>query len=157
MADLNRRAGQHAVRVTLADGAVLFGRALQMTPDSTSWLAEGSHEVRSVATADVAAVEIRTRGGGALEGLAAGALAGGLAGAALGLIAGDDPPCDDGWCLFRTTAEEKALLFGITLGTISGLGGLVLGAIRGSIDRYEVETQRAADDRPHVRAETPDR
>lgn len=151
--DLNKRAGQHAVTVTLADGAVYFGRALQMAADSTSWLMRNSHEVKSVATTDVVVIEIRNRGRGALEGLATGAIAGSLAGAALGLIAGDDPPCDDGWCFFRLTAGDKAQLFGITLGTISGLGGLVRGAVRGSRDVYHVDAPVAAE--PHSQDRSP--
>jgi len=137
--DLNRRAGQHNVAVALANGAVYYGRALQMAADSTSWLVEDAYEVKSVATHDVVAVEIQNRGRGALEGLAMGAVAGTLTGVALGLIIGDDPPCEDGWCLFRTTAEEKAQMFGVLLGTTSALGGLVRGAVRGSRDVYQVD------------------
>lgn len=155
--ELNKRAGQHAVTVTLADGAVYFGRALQMASDSTSWLMKDSHEVKSVATSEVVAIEIHNRGRGALEGFATGAVAGSLAGAALGLIAGDDPPCSDGWCLFRMTAGEKAQLFGITLGTISGLGGLVRGAVRGSRDVYKVDGTVTAENHFQDKNSTPEK
>lgn len=143
--DLNQRAGQHNVTVTLSNGVVYYGRALQMAADSTSWLVEDTQEVTSVATDDVVAVEIQNRGRGALEGLATGAVAGTLTGVALGLIVGDDPPCEDGWCLFRTTAEEKAQLFGVLLGTTSALGGLIRGAVRGSRDVYQVDARDTVD------------
>lgn len=143
--DFNQRAGPHNVTVTLANGAVYYGRALQMAADSTSWLEKDSQEVKSVATAEVIALEIQNRGRGALEGLAAGAVAGTLTGITLGLIVGDDPPCEEGWCFFRTTGREKAQLFGILLGTTSALGGLIRGAVRGSKDVYQVDAPGTAD------------
>lgn len=153
IADLNKRAGQNAVTVTLAGGPVYSGRALQMAADSTSWLMKDSDEVKSVATNDVVTIEIRNRGRGALEGLATGAVAGTLAGVTLGLIIGDDPPCEEGWCLFRTTGREKAQIFGVLLGTISGLGGLIRGAVKGSRDAYHVETPVTAE--PHSQDRRP--
>lgn len=154
--ELNKRAGQHAVTVTLADGTVYFGRALQMAPDSTSWLMIDSHEVKSVATSEVVVIEIRNRGRGALEGLAMGAVAGSASGAVLSLIDGDDPPCDNGWFCLSLTAGEKAQLFGIAFGVIGGLGGLVKGAVKGSRDVYRVETPGTAVNLSQDRDSTPE-
>jgi len=153
---LNQRAGQHAVTVELADGAVYYGRAFQMAADSTSWLMRDSHEVKSVATKDVVAVEIRNSGRGALEGLAAGAIAGSLVGVALGLIAGDDPACDNTWFCISLSAEEKAQISGVLLGTVSGLGGLIRGAIRGSRDVYRFDATEMDGHRFQEQDSTPD-
>jgi hypothetical protein len=83
--------------------------------------------------------EIR-RGRGALEGLGIGVLIGGAAGAAIGYADGDDT-CT-GFCVFRTSAEEKAVVAGIALGAVVGVVGLLVGVARGSRDVYHFEGLR---------------
>ena len=132
--DLNQRAGQHNVTVTLANGAVYDGRALQMAADSTSWLVDDTQEVKRVATSDVVKVEVLDRGRGALRGAAKGGLAGGLLGATTLLLVSS---CSD--CLFEDAGVGDALALGAVYGLYMGFGGLVVGAILGSKDVYMIE------------------
>jgi hypothetical protein len=67
----------------------------------------------------------RPRGRAALRGAGMGLLIGGGVGAILGLASGDVPP---GW--FAFTAEDKAILLGVTLGTVGTVAGAVAGANR---------------------------
>jgi hypothetical protein len=83
---------------------------------------------------NVREVVVVKRGRGALEGLGIGALIGAGTGAVMGLASGDDQ-CE-GFCLFQMTAEEKAVVGGILMGSLGGLVGLVVGAVRGSRDVY---------------------
>jgi hypothetical protein len=66
----------------------------------------------------------KSRFAGAWKGVWMGALIGAVPGALLGFASGDDPP---GW--FALTAEEKAILLGITFGTAGSVVGGTVGAI----------------------------
>lgn len=83
--------------------------------------------------------EIR-RGRGALEGFGIGFLIAGLGGAALGYADGDNT-CT-GFCVFNPTAEEKALIAGVFLGSLGGGVGLLVGLARGSRYVYNLEALR---------------
>lgn len=70
----------------------------------------------------------RSRGSGALRGLAIGGGAGVLAGAVIGFADGDDDCPSDSWCLFQMTAGEKASIGAVVFGLVGGVVGATLGA-----------------------------
>lgn len=128
-----------------------LGVGEDVTVDVTGY---GEVEVTTVATAggtsfrdaggtlispdNVARVVDVRRARGAGEGFL---IAGGLGvavGVVLGFADGDDPPCaDTAWLCFRFSAGEKATLGGIAFGSLGGLIGLVVGAVRGSQFVYD--------------------
>ena len=64
------------------------------------------------------------------KGILIGAVTGLVAGGLVGLISGDDPPCSSGGLIcFRFSAEEKAIMAGVSL-AVCGAG---IGALIGSI------------------------
>lgn len=79
---------------------------------------------------------------GALEGAAAGAVFGVMVGGAVGRGLGDDEPCDgsETWACLSMSRWDKAGLGAFVLGIPIGALGLFVGAIAGSVDRYDYET-----------------
>ena len=61
-----------------------------------------------------------------------------------GFASGDDECDEDGhnWCILTFSAEQKAVLFGVLIGGIGGLAGLVAGALRGSRDVYSFGSEQ---------------
>lgn len=71
----------------------------------------------------------RSRGSGALKGLAIGGGAGIIAGAVVGYASGDDE-CDPGsWCIMTMTAGQKAGVGAVVLGSVGGAVGAAFGAV----------------------------
>ena len=79
-----------------------------------------------------------SHGRGALEGIGIGGGIGILIGAGAGLASGDDECGDESHgCFLEFSAGEKAVIFGILLGGVGGVIGLVVGAAKGSTTIYE--------------------
>lgn len=108
------------------DGQVVKGELIAVKQDSLLLLDSSSGADASVGIPEISAVRI-VKKSKAWPGLGYGALAGALAGGIAGLSAGDDPA---GWISFK--AEDKALFFAVTLGVVSGLIGLLVGAAAGT-------------------------
>lgn len=95
----------------------------------------GAYRTKEIHYKEITTIKIRSKNS-ILKGAAIGCLSGMLLGVISGLVAGDDPPCPggiSGWFCVRYTAEEKALIRGISyslLGTGLGLG---FGAIKISL------------------------
>jgi hypothetical protein len=86
---------------------------------------------------EIAMIKDTSHGRGALEGLGVGAGLGVLTGAAAGFASGDDECSDEEFCILEFSAGEKAVIFGVLLGGIGGVLGLVVGAAKGSTTIYE--------------------
>ena len=135
LAQFNAEAADRAATVTLLSGGEYAARALQVAPDSTSWLNPESNEVVSVPTYDVADVRFRNHGRGAVNGLVGGAVGAGLFGFLIGLASGSEPEP----CLLFCTAGEKATALGVGFGLFGGVLGLIGGAASGSEEVYRVD------------------
>jgi hypothetical protein len=131
--DLREKTAHREATVALRSGMELEARCLFLRPDSTSWLDPHTHELKTVATADVVEVQMVHRGKGTLEGLGIGLLTGTLTGAVIGFADGDDPP---GW--FSMTAGQKAAMGGVAFGSLGGLAGTVAGAMNGHREEFYV-------------------
>jgi hypothetical protein len=141
---LNAEGSRQTAVVSLADGRQERARALRVAPDSTSWIDPGTRSVRSVATADVAAVRFTDRSRGALQGGAAAMALGAVAGLAIGL---SRPSCpydtveDAVFCgITELVAPKEALALALALtgGLGGGVAGAVLGAAVGSQRTYRI-------------------
>lgn len=105
--------------------------------------------------ASVAALERslggRSRGKGAGRGAGIGLLAGAASGILVGLVSGDDPCDRDQFlgCFLAFSAGEKAVMYGIALGSVGTIGGAVAGAAR-SGERWERGATVFANDRVGV-------
>jgi hypothetical protein len=129
--DLRRKTAHNVVKVALLNRTEQEAQCLLIGSDSTSWLDPGTHELKTVCTAEVMQVELVDRDKGMLEGLGIGLLTGALTGAAMGFADGDDPP---GW--FSITAGEKAAIGGLVLGGVGGLSGTFVGTVSGHREEF---------------------
>ena len=134
--EINKQAQRARARVILTDGQQYRAFQLQVTMDSTSWFDPKTGRVRSVATGAISEITFIRKGRGALQGLGIGLVVGALSGAFLGLVHGDDPPCGESWICFRFTAQQKAMIGAVSLGSLGGAVGSLTGAILGSKNRY---------------------
>ncbi len=142
--ELNKRAAKYPTTITLVGGNQFRVDALNVTPDSTSWLDPNSRAVESVATSQVVDVRFKNHGQGTLEGLGLGILGGAATGAFLGFVDGDDPPCERGaFICFRSTAQDKAAILAFLGAPIGGFIGMLSGAARGKTYVYQLVTRHA--------------
>jgi hypothetical protein len=120
--------------VVLRDGRRFRADGVEVSPEAVVWWEAGSGTRHSVPSGDVEAVCYRERGRGALEGAGLGALVGAGVGAAWGAVAGAS------WCRDEEESILCALIIGgfgafagaIFIAPAGAIGGLVIGAVRGS-------------------------
>jgi hypothetical protein len=142
-AALNAQGVRQTAVVSLVDGRQERARALRMAPDSTSWIDAGTRSVRSVATAEVAAVRFTDRGRGALQG--------GTAAMVLGVGVGFAVRPPKSSCLYDTVEEAFACsivevsmvrpirwALPVAGALVGGAAGAVLGAVVGSHRTYRI-------------------
>lgn len=118
-------------------GQPLVGTLVASRGNTIELKAEGSHQFFTVPLTSVEKLEIsrgRKRGSSAGRGALTGIFIGGLSGALLGLASGDDPP--EQW--FAFSAEEKALMGALGLGSTGGLVGALLGYLAAGENWVEV-------------------
>jgi hypothetical protein len=120
--------------VVLRDGRRFRADGVAVSPEAVVGWEAGSGTRHSAPPGDVEAVCYRERGRGALEGAGLGALVGAGVGAAWGAVAGAS------WC----RGEEEPILCALIIGGLGAfggaifvapagaIGGLVIGAVRGS-------------------------
>ncbi len=135
------------VEVRTRDGRKLAARG-EAGPGGLVWRGEGGGLVQSSEVEEVVRVS-HARGAG--QGLLIGFIGGAVFGAAAGLLSGDD----DGDCLVCFTAGEKALVLGGGIGAVSGLVGLVGGAIAGSHHVYRFGPEAVREREPRFRPNGP--
>jgi hypothetical protein len=122
------------VTVHLRDGSTTQAYA---KPTATGVVWRPAHGGRDIAHESVASAVQLNHAVGFIQGLGLGILTGAATGIVMGLASGDDPPCDDDFCIFEFTAGDKALLLGMIFGTGGGILGPIIGGIRGSRDHYD--------------------
>jgi hypothetical protein len=109
--------------------------SLVLDPNATA----NGRAVPLVDLSNLRGYRFKHRGQGALEGLGLGILVGLVTGAAAGFAAGDDPKCPmyaENGCIFRFSAEDKAVGFGVAGALIGGLLGTLIGTAIGHADEY---------------------
>ena len=121
----------------LKDSSILVSNSLVKLDYET-----GNYEVSELYIDDINLISTKKRGR-SLQGLLIGGAIGIGTGAAIGLISGDDT----GYIL-AFTAEQKALMGGVSLGAIGALAGAVVGSFRikipinGSMDNYNLKKKK---------------
>jgi len=123
--------------VVLRDGRRFRADGVEVSPEAVVWWEAGSGTRHSVPPGDVEAVCYRERGRGALEGAGLGALVGAGVGAAWGAVAGAVGASE---CRGEEEPIFCALIIGglfafggaISVAPAGAIGGLVIGAVRGS-------------------------
>ena len=128
---------KHEAKIILKNGQDYTGSFLNFSQDSLSWKTSES-ETKSVRYSEIKSITFRKHGKGALEGLGMGLLLGGLFGAVIGYSSGDDP----GSGILALKRKDKVILYAIFWGGISGLGGLIVGSLEGSTEKYVFKIER---------------
>jgi hypothetical protein len=134
---INENSEKYEAKIILKNGQDYTGSFLNFSQDSLSWKTSES-ETKSIRYSEIKSITFRKHGKGALEGLGMGLLLGGLFGAVIGYASGDD---QDGEIL-SFTAKEKAILTAICCGGIGGVGGLFVGSLEGSTEKYVFKIER---------------
>lgn len=131
ISEINTRAQRQPAIVVLTEGESIKANALQITPESVSWLDSETGQMREVATSEVQEIRFVRRSRGVLQGLGLGALIGAGVGSALGYAGGDG---------FLFSAEESALVVGLLGSAVAAAVGIVAGLDGASQDRYRLTT-----------------
>jgi len=118
--------------ITKKDGQQIGGELIIVKPNSLLLLDTEGKGV-SVDIADIKVIRI-VKKSKLWKGAGIGLLIGGGTGALLGYMSGDDPPD-----FISFTAEDKALIFGVGLGSIGLLIGGVGGAFAGTDKTIQIE------------------
>ena len=134
---LVQNARDHHATLHLIGDLRVKAKALQVTPDSTSWIDPETGQVREIATDQIQSISFLLRRHGAEQGLGMGLVGGALIGLSWGLLH-EHQPCSTylPWPCF--TREQETTLVGGGLGLISGIYGSVLGGIMGSRRTYVI-------------------
>jgi len=154
--DLSKIQSREA-QVKLLDGRQIDAINLKLRLDSTSFFDRTAKQSKVVATAEIAEIIVARKNAGAKKGAIIGVLSGVTLGAIIGFALGDDPPpCDiedpfeKVFCEIideldlpfegeRYSAEEKAVILGLTSGVVGALVGRTIGKAVGQKDRYKFE------------------
>jgi hypothetical protein len=133
MKKLNKIAPCCMVKVKAASGKEYSAEYLAAGFVKTRFYNEETKDWQTIPTKDIVEIKVKRRGLGIVYGLVGG-LAFGLLSASLGYLSGDDPPCDDIFFCFRSSAKDKALI----AGSLTGFLGLILGPLLGGLIGFEV-------------------
>jgi hypothetical protein len=127
------------VRVQTIDAEQIEGELLVVRPDKIvickiygtekESLVANPDEILTLPVNDIRYIIVRGRRNTA-KGFFVGFLTGSGLGALFGFASGDDPP---GFLSF--SAGQKAVMFGVVLGVIGGVGGTILGYVQSTSDR----------------------
>ncbi len=128
---INENGKKYEAKIILKNGQDYTGSFLNFSQDSLSWKTS-ENETKSLPYSEIKSITFRKRGKGALEGLGMGLLLGGIFGGVIGYSSGDDP----GSGILALKRKDKVILYAIFWGGISGLGGLIVGSLEGSTEKY---------------------
>ena len=128
---------KYEAKIILKNGQDYTGSFLNFSQDSLSWKT-GENETKTVPYSEIKSITFRKRGKGALEGLGMGLLLGGLFGGVMGYSSGDDP----GSGILALERKDKVILYAIFWGGIGGVGGLFVGSLEGSTEKYVFKIER---------------
>jgi hypothetical protein len=129
-ADLNQDLKNEEVTIIKKNRESIFGRIIEITLDSTSWL-NSQANILSLRTLHIREITFESTWRGAKDGLYYGFLFGAGFGIAVALLVDKEPSGLD--------AAAFAPMIGIGAGIGGGVWGLIIGAAMGHTDRYIIE------------------
>ncbi len=129
---VNATAEKNRGKVYFKNRDVALAQKISVSGDSVNWTDRLSRETASVNLNEVSTITLIKKGRGGGEGFLLGLAGGVLGGVLIGLISGDDPPRN----FLGFSAEQKAKMFGASLGVLGGLTGWIIGKNFGSKDKY---------------------
>ena len=132
---INRSVSKRTSHIKLTSTKTFTGKGVHVEKDSTFWWDAETESTRySVATSQIKSISSQKRN--TLKGLGYGLLIGAATGASLGALAGADCDDDEEVCFPRS---GLALVGTIAFGSVSGLIGLVSGALTKTTESYRFE------------------
>ncbi|WP_412062612.1 hypothetical protein [Rubrivirga sp. IMCC45206] len=122
-AEINAQGQRQAALLALASGETTTARHLHVAPDVTTWLDAATGDLRSAPTAEVARIQFRHHGRGALEGAGVGVL---LAAVAAGITLVTYPSND--WFTPPAAAFVVGVVTGVPTTALTASVGAAVGA-----------------------------
>ncbi len=135
-AEINQRSEREPVTVWLTNGVRFRTERLHIASDVTTWYEYGTVEVQRFPTDEIARVEFKSRGRGALEGLGIGLVVGAITGFAFDFASGQQD--EENIIQVDDLEEDVAIVLGVLWSSLGGLIGLPIGAVVGSKDVYPI-------------------
>lgn len=135
---LNGRLEGRKPEITLLNGEKFRAVLVKSDYKETTLIRMDTRERKYIETQNINQIILKNHPRGAFEGLFWGLSGGLLTGILIGFASGDDPPCNGEFLCFSFSAEEKAMIGGIFLGTAGTLTGFFGGLTKGSKEIYKI-------------------
>ncbi len=139
--EINEEVGDNPARIITVDGEVYEGYALQLTPETSSWIDPGNNQFMQVPTTNIHEVSLIKTKKGALAGLAIGMVTGTVYGLLRALAEGSDEPDAP----LSTSLNKKLVIYPVALSIYASLVTIPAGAVIGRRDRYRFEDNTLSD------------